>query len=174
MSYVDPSGKLFRVADLDINSKYCANTIILYKESLNDYKLIFHLSKNDEYIVLPKSDDLRITLKVNDSDPINDAVDLYDYNLGCLILNTTDRLFESIADEHTKYTCTLTITVYTLLQGDSIYAEFKLPITILPGSEEKNSTECLSPDSKVESYYVTGPKHSKSVNPAFSKLVNYD
>ena len=64
MSYIDPEGKIFRVADLDIESDYCANTIILFKENLNDYRLIFHLSKNDEYFVLSNSENLKIILRI--------------------------------------------------------------------------------------------------------------
>ena len=175
MSYITPDGKMFRVADLDVDSRYCSNTIILFKENLNDYRLIFHLSKNDEYFVLTDARHLSITLRVDDSDAIYNAIELYDYNLGCLVFDTNKEMFTNIADEHTKYTCTLNISIYTILGKieDSIHLDFKIPIMILPGNESEFLDDDRGPKSKVDSYYVTGGKHSKSANPPFSDYINY-
>lgn len=172
MSYIDPSGKIFRVADLDIKSNYCPNTLILFKDNLNDYRIIFHLCKDDEYVVLSKNtDNIGLSLKINDSDSIENAISVYDYNLGCIIFNTSKDMFNLIANEDTSYTCTILITVDD--NDKQIHTSHKIPITVLPGDEYTFYENADSPNSKVNSYYVTGGKHSKSTNPKFSDLINY-
>lgn len=169
--YVDPEGKFFRVGDLDIESEYCANTIILFKESLNNYRLIFNLSKNNDYVRLSSNeDDIKLSFKINDID-CSSSIRLYNYNDGCIIFDTSNDIFSSIADEHTKYTCTASLGVID--ESLNMDLTFKIPMTVIPGSEDSLS-DVSGPTSKVESYYITGGKHSKPVNPKFDELINYD
>lgn len=157
-----------KILDVDIKSECCANTAIFYKEDLDKYTLVIHLSNNNVYV--PINTDVLINLVINGVD-FTSYTELYNPNMGCILIDIVSSMFESVGCIDSKYTETMLLSISNLKDietSDNLI--FKIPITILPGSEPHKDNHRRS---KLESNYVTSNKHSKSINPKFKDLINY-
>lgn len=157
--------RFIKIFDINVNSSYCANTAILYKNNLNDYKLVMHLSDNN-HVYVPMSDNTIVNLLIDDVD-FTSNIEIYNPNMGCIIIYMSDSMQPSdISDS--EYKLNLTLSVVGLPGIDNKI--FEIPITIIPGSDfDKDEFR----KSKIESNYVTASKHSSSKHPKFKKLINY-
>lgn len=158
--------ELIKIFDININSDYCANTAILYKESLDKYKFIFHLvDDNNHYVPCP--DSTMVSLTVSD-ESFSKNIQLYNPNMGCIKIEICSEMFNSVATEHGEFNSSLLVSVIGLSNLPN--KVFKIPVTVIPGYEPEDD---LSRKSKVEDNYATGGNHAESRSPKFSNLIHY-
>ncbi len=157
--------RFIKIFDINVNSNYCANTAILYKNNLNDYKLVMHLSDSN-HIYVPMSDTTIVNLLINGVD-FTSNIEIYNPNMGCVIIHMSEKMQSSDIDE-SEYKLNLTLSVVGLPGVDNKI--FEIPITVIPGYDfDKDEFR----KSKIESNYATASKHSSSKHPKFKKFINY-
>ena len=149
-----------KILDIDISSESVANTLILYKDDLSEYRLMIHLMSDNMYI--PISDDVTVEFGIFGlCESVIDA-SVYNSNMGCILVKFDSDFILQINEYTSKF-------YLNVSNASGLLYKFIIPFTILPGSELNDSTLI----SKTQTNYVTGGKHAKSGNPKFSSLINY-
>lgn len=158
--------KLIKIFDVNINTDYCANTAILYKESLDKYTFIIHLiDDNRNYVPCP--DDVLASLAIGDTS-YSSNIELYNPNMGCFKIKITSDMFSDFGTDSTEFSTSLLMSVIGLTEYPN--KVFKIPITIIPGHESEDNDLRRS---KAEDNYATGGNHAESKHPKFRDLIHY-
>lgn len=158
--------KLIKIFDVNVNTDYCANTAILYKESLDRYKFIIHLiDDNKNYVPCPEN--VLTSLTIGDNS-YSSNIELYNPNMGCFKIKISSDMFSNYGTDSTEFTASLLVSIIGLDKYPN--KVFKIPVTVIPGYEPEDE---IFNKSKVVDYYTTGGNHAESKHPKFKDIIHY-